>query len=53
MSGSNSEQKFLDIIPDNIDKGEPIKYLAKELNYKSEEIYVFGDSMNDVGMFLI
>ena len=41
---------FLEFVSKDASKAEMIRDLAKELGVKHEDIYVFGDSYNDLSM---
>lgn len=41
---------FVDIVPKGISKGEAVKYIEKHMDLNDDNIYVIGDSWNDVSM---
>ena len=41
----------IEISPKGVSKGEALKYLINTTNVKSDEVYVVGDSFNDISMF--
>ncbi|SFB48066.1 Cof-type HAD-IIB family hydrolase [Clostridium frigidicarnis] len=43
-------QHFIDIAAKGVSKGEGINYIQKNMEIKSDNIYVIGDSWNDVSM---
>ena len=45
-----SNRYFLEFAPKNVDKSSGVKFLAKYLNIKDENIYTFGDAGNDINM---
>lgn len=45
-----SNRYFLEFAPKNVDKSSGVKFLAKYLNIKDENIYTFGDAGNDISM---
>nr|WP_233185652.1 Cof-type HAD-IIB family hydrolase [Thermotoga sp. SG1] len=42
---------YLEIVPKNVDKGKALRFLRERMNWKKEEIVVFGDNENDLFMF--
>lgn len=44
-------QDFLDFVPLNVSKGNAVEKLAAKLDIPLENVYVIGDSWNDVSMF--
>lgn len=44
---------YLDFMPFGVSKGEALKILAQIYNFNVEEVYVFGDSQNDIDMLRI
>jgi Cof subfamily protein (haloacid dehalogenase superfamily) len=44
---------YLDFMPFGVSKGEALKILSKIYNFNVEEVYVFGDSQNDIDMLKI
>ncbi len=46
-----SHGKYLDIIPENCDKGKAGEFLIKKLNKPAQSTIVAGDSENDVDLF--
>ncbi len=46
-----SHERFIDIIPDVLGKGNAVSFLKNELSLSSENIVVAGDSGNDSSMF--
>lgn len=43
----------IDIIHKDNSKGEAIKYLSKKFNFAPQDVYVVGDSFNDISMFTV
>jgi hydroxymethylpyrimidine pyrophosphatase-like HAD family hydrolase len=46
-----SAGKFLDILPKGVNKGSTLQQLARLRQWKSEEILVAGDTLNDLSLF--
>ena len=42
---------YLEIVPENVDKGKALRFLREKMGWKKEEIVVFGDNENDLFMF--
>ncbi|ACB08637.1 MULTISPECIES: Cof-type HAD-IIB family hydrolase [unclassified Thermotoga] len=42
---------YLEIVPENVDKGKALRFLRERMGWKKEEIVVFGDNENDLFMF--
>lgn len=47
---SVSSHIWLDIMPLNVNKGEAVKFVQKQLGIQPEETMVFGDYLNDIQM---
>lgn len=45
-----SKPHYIEIVPENVDKGTSLKKLAEYLGLAREEIMAFGDGQNDVAM---
>lgn len=45
-------KEWVDIVPKDVSKATGINYLVDKLNISNDNIYVIGDSYNDVPMFL-
>lgn len=41
---------FLEVLPQGVDKGEALAWLAKEMGIQKEEVMAIGDAANDLGM---
>lgn len=48
-----SHDRYLDILPKNVDKGATLRKLLEHLRYDSSKVVVAGDTMNDYGMLSI
>lgn len=48
---TQSNHNNLEIVSDNVSKGNAVRMLADELGITSDEIFVIGDQMNDMSMF--
>lgn len=46
-----SANKFLDVLPQSVNKGSSLTKLVKLLKLKDEEVLVAGDTLNDLAMF--
>ena len=46
----SSKKDFLEIVPKDVNKGEALKVLSKELGVLKEEIIAIGDGDNDISM---
>ncbi len=46
-----SAGKFLDILPNGVNKGSTLQKLAQHQKWKNEEILVAGDTLNDLSLF--
>jgi sucrose-6-phosphatase len=46
-----SSNKYIDVLPDRLGKGEVVRFLQQELQVDPSRVVVAGDSGNDKGMF--
>lgn len=48
---STSDETLIEINSKQASKGNALKELAKKLNFKEDEVMIFGDQKNDISMF--
>ncbi|MFV0274932.1 MAG: HAD family hydrolase [Bacilli bacterium] len=51
VTGTSFDSIYFDIIPKNSSKATALEFLSKMLNIEKNNLYVFGDGINDIEMF--